>query len=79
LDYTTRQLFETINRVWEFSRNEKDFFSPPSINKNKIRQQKGRRPGLPDGVFSNQKSQFGYTLEGLELEKVGIFYGHLEL
>jgi hypothetical protein len=30
---------------------------------------------LPDGLFSNQKSQFGYILEGLE---IGIFYGHLE-
>jgi hypothetical protein len=29
-------------------------------------------------IFSNQKSQFGYILEGLEMENVGIFYGHLE-
>jgi hypothetical protein len=34
-------------------------------------------PGLPDGFFSNQKSQFGYILEGLAMEDVGIFYGHL--
>jgi hypothetical protein len=34
--------------------------------------------GLPDGKFSNQKSQFGYILEDLRLENVGIFYGHLE-
>jgi hypothetical protein len=33
--------------------------------------------GLPDGLFSNQKSKFGYILEGLALEDVGIFYGHL--
>jgi hypothetical protein len=33
--------------------------------------------GLPDGIFSNQKSQFGQTLEGLAMEDVGIFYGHL--
>jgi hypothetical protein len=38
------------------------------------------RTGLPDGLFSNQKSQFGKILEGLILENVvpfGIFYGHL--
>jgi hypothetical protein len=34
--------------------------------------------GLPDGLFSNQKSQFGSFLEGLRLENVDIFYGHLE-
>jgi hypothetical protein len=33
---------------------------------------------LPDGLLSNQKSQFGYILEGLEMEIAGIFYGHLE-
>jgi hypothetical protein len=35
-------------------------------------------PGLPDGTFSNQKSKFGYILEGHVMKKVGIFYGHLE-
>jgi hypothetical protein len=33
---------------------------------------------LPDGLFSNQKSQFVLNLEGLEAEYVGIFYDHLE-
>jgi hypothetical protein len=33
---------------------------------------------LPDGLFSNQKSLFGLILEGLRLENVYIFYGHLE-
>jgi hypothetical protein len=47
--------------------------------------------GLPDGLFTNQKSQFGYILMGLRLETVdiydmatwnilqtfGIFYDHL--
>jgi hypothetical protein len=33
--------------------------------------------GLPDGLFSNQKSELGYTLEGLAMEDVGVFYGHL--
>jgi hypothetical protein len=28
-------------------------------------------------VFSNQKYQFGFRLEGLSKENVGIFYGHL--
>jgi hypothetical protein len=32
---------------------------------------------LPDGSFSNQKSQFGEILDGLGMEKVGIFFGHL--
>jgi hypothetical protein len=31
--------------------------------------------GLPDGIFSDQ---FGYILEGLGKENVGIIYGHLE-
>jgi hypothetical protein len=35
-------------------------------------------PGLPDGVFSNKKSKFGYILESLEMENVGIFLVHLE-
>jgi hypothetical protein len=25
------------------------------------------QPGLPDGIFSYQKSQFGYTLEGFRM------------
>jgi hypothetical protein len=32
---------------------------------------------LPDGIFSNQKSQFGKILVGLRMEKVGIHHGHL--
>jgi hypothetical protein len=35
------------------------------------------KSGLPDGLFSNQKSKFGQILEGLAMEDVGIFYGHL--
>jgi hypothetical protein len=34
--------------------------------------------GLPDGLFSNQKTQFGYILEGLGVENVDIFCGHLK-
>jgi hypothetical protein len=29
------------------------------------------------GIFSNQKSQFEYILEGLAMEGVGVFYVHL--
>jgi hypothetical protein len=36
------------------------------------------RAELPDGLFSNQKSQFGYNLEGFGKENVVIFYDHLE-
>jgi hypothetical protein len=32
--------------------------------------------GMPDGLFSNQKSQFGQILEGLAMETVCIFYVH---
>jgi hypothetical protein len=34
--------------------------------------------GLPDGIFSNQKSLLGEILKGLGMEKVEIFYRHLE-
>jgi hypothetical protein len=30
--------------------------------------------GLPDGLFPNQKSHFGYTQEVLAVEDVGTFY-----
>jgi hypothetical protein len=38
----------------------------------------GREPGLPDCVFSNQKSKFGLILESLRIENVGTFDAHLE-
>jgi hypothetical protein len=34
--------------------------------------------GLPDGLFSNQNSQFGQMFEGSRLENVDIFLSHLE-
>jgi hypothetical protein len=34
-------------------------------------------PGLPDGLFSNQRPQFWSILEGLAMENLGIFYDHL--
>jgi hypothetical protein len=33
--------------------------------------------GLPDGLFKDQKSQFGNILEGLEMKNVGILYVRL--
>jgi hypothetical protein len=36
------------------------------------------KPGLPDGIFSKQKSQFWSIWEGHGMEKFGIFYCHLE-
>jgi hypothetical protein len=33
-------------------------------------------PGLPD-IISSQKSKFRYILEGLAMEDIDIFYGHL--
>jgi hypothetical protein len=32
---------------------------------------------LPDGLFSNQKYQFGYILDGLGMANIGTFCGHL--
>jgi hypothetical protein len=34
------------------------------------------RPVLPDGIFSNQKSKFGYILEDPAFGDVGIRYGN---
>jgi hypothetical protein len=36
------------------------------------------KSGLPDGLFSNQKSKFGQILEGPRKENAGKFYGHWE-
>jgi hypothetical protein len=35
-------------------------------------------PGLPDGLFSNQKSQFGKNFQGLRLENVDVLYAYME-
>jgi hypothetical protein len=40
--------------------------------------QKHLGAGLPDGLFSNQKSQFVYILVGLGMENMVIFYDYLE-
>jgi hypothetical protein len=34
--------------------------------------------GMVGGIFSYQKSYFGYTMEGFKMENFGIFYGDLE-
>jgi hypothetical protein len=36
-------------------------------------------PGLPDGIFACQKSNFGHILEGLRMENAGIFYGQWKI
>jgi hypothetical protein len=33
-----------------------------------------RGPGLPDGILSDKKSQYGYILECLGIENVGILH-----
>jgi hypothetical protein len=38
---------------------------------------KTKVPGLPDGFFSNQKSQLGKILEVHAMDDVGTFYDHL--
>jgi hypothetical protein len=40
--------------------------------------QRDPKTGVPDGLFSNQKSRFGKILEGLRLKIVDVFYGHWE-
>jgi hypothetical protein len=35
-------------------------------------------PGLPDSLFSYQRSQLGKILGGFRIENVDIFYGHSE-
>jgi hypothetical protein len=65
--------------VWVCREDFRPFFTPF-----------GEGSVLPDGIFSDQKSQFGKILEGLAMEDVGIFatilsilqtngifYGHL--
>jgi hypothetical protein len=46
----------------------------PRVNKNIAVLQTCIQTGLPDGIFSNQKSKF---LAGIAMEDGGIFYGHL--
>jgi hypothetical protein len=36
-----------------------------------------QKAGLPDGIFSNLKSQFGEIFKGLEMEEVCISYVRL--
>jgi hypothetical protein len=33
---------------------------------------------LPDGLFSNQKSQFGEKIQGFRWANTDTFFGHLE-
>jgi hypothetical protein len=47
-------------------------------SRTKMCQKIGFRAGLPDGLFSNQKSKFGYILEGHGMDNVFAFYYHLK-
>jgi hypothetical protein len=58
---------------WSVKNLEQEMKRPkPAINVTRT-----VKPGLPDGIFSNQKSQFFKVLEGLEMEDFGTNYGHL--
>jgi hypothetical protein len=46
--------------------------------KKKFQDNNQLQSGLPDCLFSNQKSQFGCILEGLGIENVVIFYDRWE-
>jgi hypothetical protein len=59
----------TMTFVWRNKSSEKFVFLSPDFVV---------RPGLPDGLFSNQISQFWENLEGFGIENVVIFYDHLE-
>jgi cellulose synthase/poly-beta-1,6-N-acetylglucosamine synthase-like glycosyltransferase len=51
---------------------------PPRVAQIKIQNLLLRGPGLPDGLFSYQESQFEKILEGLGIENVCIFNNFLE-
>jgi hypothetical protein len=44
------------------------------INASNKKLPQNKTAGLPDSLFSNQKSKFWYILEGPAMEDVGIFY-----
>jgi hypothetical protein len=52
----------------------KVFFNrPETLFVKTVSLQPATRPGLPDGIFSNQNSNFGYILEGLGMDTVGVY------
>jgi hypothetical protein len=53
-------------------------FHPRSFNPSLLYRTGTSKPGLPDGLFSNQKSLFETKFQGLIWENVGIFYGRSE-
>jgi hypothetical protein len=53
-------------------------FSDKNCNTHLVSHDSCPRTGLPDGIFSHQKSQFGSIMEGFGLENVCILYDHME-
>jgi hypothetical protein len=64
---------------WRIDGNHPNLFFPVSLFwvAQNVPFPESPKPGLPDGRFSDQKSQFGYIFEGLGM-KNDIFYGHLQ-
>jgi hypothetical protein len=60
-------------RYEEALRSEIDFSLQDTNNLESISKNCVALAGLPDGIFSNRKCKFGKILEGLGVEKVGIF------
>jgi hypothetical protein len=73
LDFDDFEPFAARKEEGAFTRvrflNPDDFTKRPTIR---------RGAGLPDGFFSDQNYQIGYILEGLGMENVVIYSGHLE-
>jgi hypothetical protein len=55
-----------------------EIHSPKMIGHKYEDTKRGTWTGQPKGIFSNQKSQFGYILECFRMENVHIFYVHLD-
>jgi hypothetical protein len=54
---------------------ERESFCLPNKNREEmatVQSHCGNSPGLPDGLFLYQKSQFGYSFEGLGIVNVGL-------
>jgi hypothetical protein len=65
-----------------FRKYQPTFVYPGRIRSHDPNARQWRRPGLPDGLFSNQKYQLGQILEGLKWDDIDSFmaiwniYGH---
>jgi hypothetical protein len=78
------KILKDLSRIKEIYHSEmcgkkaENFFCSSSSSACRKKSRESSEPGLPDAILSNQKYQFGKISEGLGMEKVGIFYGHLE-